>query len=492
MSRPSKHATDGSPSSPSGDKSPPATPAERGDSGSPQADVPGVFPCEGVESFSALQLVRRPRAISLFVRFLGVLILVTGVSLAVLPWQQNVPAVGRVTAIDPRDRQLTIPAPVTGRLVETFVIEGSRVEQGQVLARMADQDPQYTLRLEQQLSFAQDKRRAARDTVDFYARQLEHLEDYLELAVSGAQFELNVATQKVEAARRDLEAAEADFDQKKADRDRRYRLFLKQIASELDFQKAEADYLTAAAKVEAAKAKVAQAQNEEKAKLTKVGQVREEMRAKIESTKSLREDARSKVALAEKEVTEALTKLERQKTQTIEAPRDGQIFRVRAANTAELISKGAPLIDLVPDATDLGVELWVRGVDAPLVSPGRKVRLQFEGWPAVQFAGWPSVAVGTFGGVVSVVDALDDGQGRFRVLVRHDPEDEPWPDRKYLRQGVKAKGWLLLDEVSLFYEIWRQLNAFPPSLSAPDETGKASGKGGASKSAGKPNESESG
>jgi len=175
---------------------------------------------------------------------------------------------------------------------------------------------------------------------------------------------------------------------------------------------------------------------------------------------------------------QATTKLERQKTQLVAAPRKGYVRRVYAGATADFLDQGTPLIELVPQTERLAVELWVRGLDAPLITPGRKVRVQFEGWPAVQFAGWPSVAVGTFGGVVQFVDAQGDERGRFRVMVLPDPEDAPWPDEIYLRQGARANGWLLLETVSLGYEIWRNLNAFPPSVSAPEGASPASGAGG--------------
>jgi hypothetical protein len=100
----------------------------------------------------------------------------------------------------------------------------------------------------------------------------------------------------------------------------------------------------------------------------------------------------------------------------------------------------------------------------PLISEGRPVRLQFEGWPAVQFTGWPSVAVGTFGGRVALIDATDDGSGRFRILVRPDEQDDPWPTGAYLRQGVRANGWVLLEQVKLGYELWRRFNGFPPTV----------------------------
>jgi multidrug efflux pump subunit AcrA (membrane-fusion protein) len=234
--------------------------------------------------------------------------------------------------------------------------------------------------------------------------------------------------------------------------------------SQLDYQTAEAAFLAEQARVEAARAEVEQALNEQESKRAKIGQIANDLQAKIESTKSFREEARSKVALAEKELTEAQTAVERQKTRVVVAPRAGRVFRIRAASQADLLKQGDPLVDLVPYTDDLAVELWVRGNDAPLIEPGRKVRLQFEGWPAVQFSGWPSVAVGTFGGEVLLVDAQDDGSGRFRILVGQDRDDPDWPDRRYLRQGVRTNGWVLLDEVMLGYEIWRQLNGFPPSV----------------------------
>jgi membrane fusion protein, adhesin transport system len=125
---------------------------------------------------------------------------------------------------------------------------------------------------------------------------------------------------------------------------------------------------------------------------------------------------------------------------------------------------GQPIAILIPDASTPVVELWMKGNDIPLINVGRKVRLQFEGWPALQFAGWPSVAVGTFGGEVILVDQADDGKGKFRILVAPDEDDEPWPNRQYLRQGVRANGWVLLNEVQVWFELWRQFNGFPPVI----------------------------
>lgn len=417
----------------------------------------------------ALRAVRSPRGMHKLSWALVVLFLTLPFVLWGLPWRQNLGGTGRVTAFEPLDRTQILPAPVSGRLAKLHVQEGERVTKGQLLAELEDQDPEFAFRLDQQVQFAQAKVEAARSAVAQYDQQLTFLEDARETAVSSAEADLRNAIQKVRAAVGELAGSEAESEQKRTDRERKWTLFTKGVASQLDFQKAEADALAAVAKVEASKAKVEQARAEEEAKMATVDKIAAEQRAKIESTRASREEAVQKLAAAEKELLESRTKVERQKTQVVLAPRDGYILRVHAANSADLLSQGDPLIELIPDTEKLAAELWVRGNDAPLIAPGRKVRLQFEGWPAVQFAGWPSVAVGTFGGVVSFVDAQGAPDGRFRMLITPDPDDQPWPDRRYLRQGARATGWVLLEDVSVGYEIWRQLNAFPPSISsAPD------------------------
>ena len=152
----------------------------------------------------------------------------------------------------------------------------------------------------------------------------------------------------------------------------------------------------------------------------------------------------------------------RQHSQTVKAPRDGSVLRLLSNPQGDLVRQGDPLLTLVPDADIKAVELWVSGNDVTLIMPGRHARLQFEGWPALQFGGWPEVAVGTFGGNVAFVDATDDGKGHFRVLLTPDENSEAWPSERFLRQGVRVDGWILLNRVTMAYELWRQLNAFPP------------------------------
>lgn len=180
--------------------------------------------------------------------------------------------------------------------------------------------------------------------------------------------------------------------------------------------------------------------------------------AELEYARYLTDEANSSAELSRIEVRFA-----RQSMQSVKAPRSGTILRRMSGQESELVKPGDVLAVIVPETESRAVELLVDGNDVPLVHEGRHVRLQFEGWPAVQFSGWPSVAIGTFGGRVSFVDAADSGNGKFRVVVIPE-KGEKWPSHRYLRQGMRANGWVLLNRVTLGYELWRQFNGFPPSL----------------------------
>lgn len=182
----------------------------------------------------------------------------------------------------------------------------------------------------------------------------------------------------------------------------------------------------------------------------------------------------SELSSASAELARLETKIARQASQVITAPRDGIVQRILAPQGGVVVKAGDDLAVIVPETANRAVELKINGNDMPLLSVGRHVRLQFEGWPAVQFAGWPSVAIGTFGGEIKVIDPSDDGFGNFRIIVFPAPGEE-WPDGRYLRQGVRVVGWVLLDTVRLGWELWRQFNGFPPTIS--ESPGTFSGQG---------------
>jgi len=182
-------------------------------------------------------------------------------------------------------------------------------------------------------------------------------------------------------------------------------------------------------------------------------------------------EMQGRVAAAQADLNRADVNISRQSVQIMRAPRDGFIQSLNAGDAATFIRAGDVLATFVPDNAERVVEIFIDGRDVALVKKGDKTRIMFDGWPAVQFSGWPSIAVGTFGGRVVAVDHSAQINGRFRVLIAEDKsEANSWPEERYVRFGAAVQAWVLLETVPVGYEIWRQLNSFPPELPA-GETG---------------------
>ncbi|RVT40290.1 efflux RND transporter periplasmic adaptor subunit [Sphingobium algorifonticola] len=180
-------------------------------------------------------------------------------------------------------------------------------------------------------------------------------------------------------------------------------------------------------------------------------------------------DYEAKVAQARADRTRIDVSLNRQSVQMIRAPRDGRILRIQGGDNATMVSAGDVVATFAPEESQRVVELYVDGRDVPLIRPGRRVRLEFEGWPAIQFSGWPSVAQGMFDGRVRAIDVSASTNGLFRVLVEAAPDRPAWPREPYVRLGAKVRGWVLMDTVSVGFELWRQLNDFPLQFQRPGD-----------------------
>jgi multidrug resistance efflux pump len=281
-----------------------------------------------------------------------------------------------------------------------------------------------------------------------------------------------VARRKVDAVKRQLDAGRAKARAARLQRTRIGKLTAKGLNSQRDLELAERNAAQADARIEELRAKLEAARSEVASKRAERARLGSKLAGRIsaatdelEAAKGARANARSKLAQAERA-------LARQDSLEVRAPRDGMLTDVRAREGSAFVKPGQILAVVVPRSDVRAVEMYISGNDAPLVVPGQKVRLQFEGWPAIQFGGWPKAAVGTFSGEVAFVDARATSRGRFRTLVLPG-ENAQWPSAEVLRQGNRVNGWILLGRVPLGYELWRQLNGFPPDL--PPEAAKASG-----------------
>lgn len=425
--------------------------------------------------FSALgELSRATRWARRVAAWLFAALLLSVVACFAAPWQQSVAGKGRVITYDPNHRLQEVDAPISGRLVDILpnLLEGMHVDKGQVLMKIELVDPILMERIAEQVE-AQKRKLKAEETIVFaYEQQLLAFKDVREQTELAQDEYVKVAEQKLLAEQENLKAMEAGFDQAEKDSIRRRELYEKKVESKYEWELAIRKSVEAKSKVEQAKAYVKAAQSDLAAKKAERQHKLREADAKIESAGAVYRKSQADVESTRKELADIKNKQSLQ-IQPVIAPLDGYVLKLRSFQGGQIVSAGQPLLELVPSTGDRAVEVKVDGNDAPLVSsrtPGgqvRKVRLQFEGWPAVQFSGWPSVAVGTFGGIVATVDRTDDGQGKFRVVVVPDPDDRPWPDAEYLRQGIRVNGWVLLNKVPLGQELWRQMNGFPPVVSMP-------------------------
>ena len=408
-------------------------------------------------------------------RSLVALFLVMLVFLTLTPWQQNVKGIGRVIAYIPGDRQQMIGAPVDGRIARWLVKEGSRVKKGEVIAELLDNDPLLLHRLANERQALLDRQNAVDNRVATFREQLRMAELSRPQALAAAQSRIEMGKQRQKAAAQTLDAARAAKQTASLNLTRQQQLQQKGLASRRTLELAQLDMAQRSADSDRAQAALAAAKNEVDALNADWQKLVADTTGGVEKTRAELNKAIEDQNYVRADLLKLETRLARQQTQTITAPRDGTILRLLANPNAELVKPGQALAILVPDTEQRAVELWVDGNDLPLIVTGSHVRLQFEGYPAVQFGGWPEFSVGSFGGQVVLIDATDDGKGHFRILVSPDPNDIDWPDIRFLRQGVRVNGWILLGRVTLGYEMWRIFNGFPP-LVLPEPEFKDTGK----------------
>lgn len=421
---------------------------------------------------SCLETIRSPRFIRRIAKVCAAGFLVMVVGIVFLPWQQFVRGTGKVVAYDPLEREVVIEAPLSGRLEKAYVVEGKKVAKGDLLFELEDNDPELLANVQDLLAGAKRRRQAAQLRIDSLQIQLEEQERALPPLIAATKSKETAMSYAAKTAEQQFERVKKLFEDERGLVSRReYELAL------LARDRSEAEYLNAQAELL---------------------RVKPDGNAKLQSIRASLESARSDLVSAEQAERYLIIKVSQTERQAVLAPRDGIVLRIQATEGTYLKEK-SPLCTIIPDTDNRMAELYVSGNDMPLLQArlvdeegniirrGSPVRLQFEGWPAVQFMGWPSVARGTFGGEIVLIDPAGNARGDFRILIAPDPElglpwandptlsEDGWPGARWLRQGVRVNGWVWLRRVPLWFEIWRQMNGFPPALS-PDEVKSASSK----------------
>ncbi|WP_448519134.1 HlyD family secretion protein [Rhodoflexus sp.] len=395
-----------------------------------------------------------------------------------LPWQQNITADGVVTALNPKDRPQTVESAIAGRIRSWHVVEGQFVKAGDtilVLDEVKEKffDPELLLRLQEQIQSKEDAIAGYQGKIESYRAQISALEEALDLNLAQQDNKIKQTRLKVSIDSADLEAEKVNLLIARRQYEAGEAMEKEGLIALITLETRRSKLQESNAKIVSAQNKYLQSQQEFINTKIELSVKRAEYLEKISKARSDLNAAISGLADAQAELAKLKNEYANMKIRNEQyvcrAPQDGMIVKALKAGIGETIKEQEAVVTIMPANPQVAVELYVKPMDVPLLSVGRHVRLEFDGWPALQFSGWPSVAVGTFGGEIAVIDAVDSKEGKYRILVKPDPKDEPWP--KQLRQGSGVYGWAMLDDVPIWYEIWRQLNGFPPSLrQAPDDS----------------------
>ena len=439
----------------------------------------GRQPEHNTRDRAALNHTVTPRPVRWLARLVFLMFLAIPFALAFVPWQQTVICRGTIVAYSPVERMQVLTARVSGQVEKWHVVEGSRVKVNDPLVDIEDNDPALASRLEAQRRFLTGRLKAAQQELADLRSAAKAQEAARVAAVKAAEANRDAAAKAIKVA----EQAKANAVFSRNFELNRYEMFddlftnprFGGLESKLSRDEARMRADRAVTDTEQADAQVSRAQA---ALLTAEANIVQADAAGLSAIAIAHSNARQAeqdLFAVERDIQEIDNRIERFKARRVVAPCNGVVYRV-AANVSrggQYVREGDELCTIVPDTSDRVAELFLDGVDAPIVLAYRDragemphVRLQFEGWPAVQFSGWPETAIGTFGGRIRQVDAASGMAGQCRILVEPDavmPGDE-WPDSEFLRQGNQVIGWVFLNRVTLGFEIWRRLNGFPPVL----------------------------
>ncbi|MCZ2477936.1 HlyD family efflux transporter periplasmic adaptor subunit [Aquirufa antheringensis] len=420
---------------------------------------------EKFKSFNQIYLrdkgpATKPWLIGLGLILLGVLF---------LPWTQNIRSKGQITSLYQEQKPQKIYSPIAGKISRWWVKEGDFVEQGDTLAKISEikaeyLDPKLISRTQEQLD-------AKKGTVSYYEQKVKSTEDQIaNLRSSKAlkQDQLNnkitALQQKLTGEKAEFEAASNEYNLVKDQFERNQKMYKEGLISQTQFQQRNASMQNALAKKTISENKVNQTLQEiqnTRIELRGVDQEYSEKMNKAEGEKfqslGMIETGKGDVAKLENQVASYTI---RDGMYYILAPQSGQVINAKKAGIGEILKDGEELLTIVPQNTNYAVEMYVRPVDLPLVSPGQDVRFIFDGFPAIIFAGgWPDQSFGTFPGKIRAIENNIDEKGMFRVIVVENPKDKKWP--KQIKMGAGAQGITLLNDVPLWYELWRNINGFP-------------------------------
>ncbi|ARV14277.1 HlyD family secretion protein [Polaribacter sp. SA4-12] len=399
-----------------------------------------------------------------------------------LPWTQNITSQGLVTTLTPNQRPQTIQSQIPGRIEEWFVTEGDFVKKGDTILRISEVKSDYfdsrlIERTNDQINAKSSSVDAYKGKVDALKRQVVALKQEQRLKTEQTRNKLLQSKLKVKSDSIDFEAAKTNISIAE-------RQFNRTLTLQSEGLKAVKDVEEKRIKLQATQAKLISQENKLLVSRNNILNAQLELsRISVSYTDKISK-SQSDMFTAQSSGFDAkaqVSKLENSKSNYsvrnsllfITAPQNGFINKAIKGGIGGAFKAGEDLVGIMPEKYDLAVETYVRPIDLPLLHIGEKVRVQFDGWPAIVFSGWPNASYGTYGAKVVAIQNFISDNGKYRVLLAPDNTDNTWP--KAIRVGSGARTIALLEDVPIWFELWRQLNSFPPNYYQPENGKKSKG-----------------
>jgi multidrug efflux pump subunit AcrA (membrane-fusion protein) len=418
--------------------------------------------------YFSFSMLKNYKASSVFSKVL-IVIFIALVLIMFLPWTQNIRSRGYVTTLEPNQRPQTINSVIAGKIEKWFVKEGDYVAKGDTIlfiSEIKDEyfDPELLSKTESQIKSKELSVKSYMDKVNSLDVQIDALLQTQNLKREQAKNYIKQAQLKVLSDSVDLEAANTNYQIAEKQFGRQEELYRQGLKSLTDLETKKLKLQETQSKLISAENKLLTSRNMLINAQVEINSISNQYRDKLSKAESEKYAALSSMYDAEAVVTKMQNQYMnysvRKGMYYITAPQDGYITKAIRSGIGETLKEGEEMVSIMPAKYDLAVEMYIQPYDLPIINKGQKVRFMFDGWPSIVFSGWPNASYGTFGGRVVAIDNFISANGKYRVLVAPDNQDVNWPES--LRVGSGANGIALLKDVSIWYELWRNLNGFPP------------------------------
>ena len=396
-----------------------------------------------------------------------------------VPWTQNINTSGIVTTQFQEQRPQQINSVIPGKIIKWWVKEGDFVQKGDTIVELADTkddylDPRLIERTNDQLN-------AKKQKVDFYDHKISSINGQLIAIEAGFKLkETSIKNKILQLERKvlidsaELAAAKIDLEVGTNQFNRAGKMLKDGIISLVDYERRTQSFNKAKAGFQEKQQKFLNAKQDVLIERIELNTLKQDVNDKLFKLKgeiaSSNTDKSTVIAEVAKNENELSNYRIRGSQKWLVAPQTGQIIKAKKAGINEIVKEGEMIVEIVPNVFLYAVELFVKPMDLALLNKGQDVRLQFDGYPAIVFSGWPSSSYGTFAGKISAIETNRNESGKFRVLIIPDEKEKKWPTN--LKIGTGVKGFALLNDVPIWYELWRQLNGFPPDFYTVEVKGK--------------------